>query len=763
MRKTGGGKRKKGKEIRQKARSALAVLIASALLAAGCGAGSFDTETGKEGEAPELLEPAEEEEIWEAAKRRNLYDADVYQGNVFPDIVEYGFAVNVQFERFEVMLGDSVKKGTLLATADTEALDEEIESLQEQLKTLEEEQQEYLQDMEEQLSEPEDEAARLEDILENLKDAEPEKYEKSDSGKSEKTDVTGGDLPEAGEPALSGEYKAWAEEYKTFEGRYRILSHQNNTARLQMQQRTELYEIDHSYLTEELESLQEERKQYRITSSIDGEVVAMKLRDEVANVSLGGGRGPSIEIPQGMLEHGKKVNRGDPVIAVGNMDHKVIKCDYITNLSMELAQEIYAFAGGKKYRVNQIRTDSENSSAFEFAEEDVQIDMGEDVYLVVVNHSRENALSVPVSAVNGEKGGYYVYVKQGEESVITPVSIGMSDGVYTEILSGLSENDEVQVTSARTYGSQRSTLTTGVPESTSYFYGQLFYPTTYWVENPVTKGTVYLTEYTVEKYQQVKKGDVLARIRVEMDDIELQDYETRLKRQRERLEDLIAQGEEENKDAIEQRREEIARLEEEIADITRDGATTAIVAPRTGMVLTVPEYTEGDLLAPGADLVEIADVSDIYLVVAEAGASARYGEEDIVINYADAQGSFRTTGGKIVSMPSGGVGEELASDYALVRIPYEAAGEMLEGVAAVAEERNTAYNGEFAVELPVQKGGSMLLVPSQAVKVISGRTYVMVVEENGDIVAHGFIAAGSGNGYYWVIDGLTEGMEICLG
>ena len=86
MRKTGDWKGKKRKMIRKKTCSVLAALIAFVFLTTGCGAGSFDTEIGKEGEAPELLEPAEEEEIWEAAKRRNLYDEDVYQGNVFRSI-----------------------------------------------------------------------------------------------------------------------------------------------------------------------------------------------------------------------------------------------------------------------------------------------------------------------------------------------------------------------------------------------------------------------------------------------------------------------------------------------------------------------------------------------------------------------------------------------------------------------------------------------------------------------------------------------------
>ena len=50
----------------------------------------------------------------------------------------------------------------------------------------------------------------------------------------------------------------------------------------------------------------------------------------------------------------------------------------------------------------------------------------------------------------------------------------------------------------------------------------------------------------------------------------------------------------------------------------------------------------------------------------------------------------------------------------------------------------------------------------KAVTEKNGNTYVSVVKENGEIVAQRFVAGGYNANNYWVVEGLTEGMEICL-
>ena len=62
---------------------------------------------------------------------------------------------------------------------------------------------------------------------------------------------------------------------------------------------------------------------------------------------------------------------------------------------------------------------------------------------------RDNVISVPVSALTEEQGAYFVYVQLDEDCYRKqPVLLGSTDGVRTEILSGVTEGDRVVVEGA---------------------------------------------------------------------------------------------------------------------------------------------------------------------------------------------------------------------------------------------------------------------------------------------------------------------------
>ena len=64
---------------------------------------------------------------------------------------------------------------------------------------------------------------------------------------------------------------------------------------------------------------------------------------------------------------------------------------------------------------------------------------------------KENALLVPLEAVHKDKDGSYVLLAQGQgkEPMRQAVTTGISDEKNTEILSGVTENDWIQLTSAK--------------------------------------------------------------------------------------------------------------------------------------------------------------------------------------------------------------------------------------------------------------------------------------------------------------------------
>ena len=79
--------------------------------------------------------------------------------------------------------------------------------------------------------------------------------------------------------------------------------------------------------------------------------------------------------------------------------------------------------------------------------EDVPLKPGMTANLTIIVGRREDVLLVPALAVQQGEEGYVVMVQDTPEgpAVATPVEVGLSDGIYTEIVSGLIEGDRVVV------------------------------------------------------------------------------------------------------------------------------------------------------------------------------------------------------------------------------------------------------------------------------------------------------------------------------
>ena len=66
-----------------------------------------------------------------------------------------------------------------------------------------------------------------------------------------------------------------------------------------------------------------------------------------------------------------------------------------------------------------------------------------DVKMTIYTNRAENALILPTEAVNANKDGDFVYVLQGDTVSVRPVTCGITSEGLVEILSGITEADEV--------------------------------------------------------------------------------------------------------------------------------------------------------------------------------------------------------------------------------------------------------------------------------------------------------------------------------
>lgn len=76
--------------------------------------------------------------------------------------------------------------------------------------------------------------------------------------------------------------------------------------------------------------------------------------------------------------------------------------------------------------------------------------LGLDAKIVIYTHKVENALLVPVEAINADKDGDFLFVAENGVVVRKPVVCGISSENFAEIKEGITENDQVIVSSVAT-------------------------------------------------------------------------------------------------------------------------------------------------------------------------------------------------------------------------------------------------------------------------------------------------------------------------
>ena len=290
--------------MRKRAYNAIAFWGILAVLA-GCG-----SEKVSVSEEIVLVEPVSGSVESQPVLYRNLYDGEVYSASVLPDIREYAFEESAEVERFVAFPGTQVEAGETLVYSDTESLEEEILDLEEQIAEMEKEFQEYKQDAETLLWEYQHDTENYEEMVDGLKEDEPEEY------------LMGAD----GEKTENPDYDAWEKEYTQLSGKYHKEELNAFMQEAELQQKTELYQLDHTYYLEKLEALKKNRENRILKTGAKGQVVAI-AQTEYETV---------------------KAAANEAVVAVGDFSRKLLICDYLKKSRITKAEEIYALIAGKK-------------------------------------------------------------------------------------------------------------------------------------------------------------------------------------------------------------------------------------------------------------------------------------------------------------------------------------------------------------------------------------------------------------------------------
>ena len=434
------------------------------------------------------------------------------------------------------------------------------------------------------------------------------------------------------------------------------------------------------------------------------------------------------------------------------------------------AVEYYAVINGEKYEVEYVEpeasetgviTTTETStgySTFLIKDDSGTVKAGDFATVVVVSNRREGALCIPTDAIKSDTDGAFVYLYEGDEKTsYTPIKIGIKNGFYTEVLSGLSEGDKVVSEfkvkeKAKTQEVSKGKICVQFSET-----GYIFYPKNEYINNTVEYGVTYITELCVKRYERVEKGQVLAKIRVAGDDINLKRNERKLQRAKEDLAEL-EKDKEKNEKLIKIKNETIKDLEELISDMKSDAGKTVIKAPFAGIITSINTFEEGDILQKDQTVCTLADENNCYVVLEDKAGQITYGNTAIV-TYDDEDGNSAEAVGEVVMVSNCALSQALNTGYNLIKVSKEDFAKMAAS--------NRGYDGwwmrsHFNVSVEVRSMDNVVLIPKSAVTVENGVTYVTILDENNKPTLKSFIAGGSDNFNYWVVDGLSEGTKICL-
>ncbi len=475
----------------------------------------------------------------------------------------------------------------------------------------------------------------------------------------------------------------------------------------------QLYDLDSAYYEKELNGLKAELQKSVIVSGIDGSVASIFLTENT-------------------------VKAGAAVISVTDVSQKFLKTDLIRPQTINAAKELYALIEGKRFDVIFEHSDAEKSATtFRLSDPEGLVNIGANAVLVLVSASVSHIPSIAQDEIREDASGTYIYVMNGGSSEKRYITTGVTDGVYTEILSGAAVGERISNSVAVDDNGRHASVVTADYVTEFSKNGYFMYPESSSQYAAISNGTVYFTEFTVEQYDIVKAGDVIARIHVTGDDIELERLRLKLQRLKERN---ASQA-------------EIEKLTQQIAVIERDLACKEIVSEHSGIVATLADIKDGDVLRPGTLLITVADPENCYVAV-DAGSKLPYGTEVTLTLSAGNAGTEAK--GKVVTLGDIAEAMTLKSDYTLIQLSPDAVAQAMQAVSAAGRRVRIGVKAELVTYK------NMVAVPKSAVTIYGGSYFVNLVYADGSVHSATFVSCGRDNDYYYCISGLSEGDEVCL-
>lgn len=337
-------------------------------------------------QAPELLTPVKVRPDSAVAEVGDIFDLTYREGAVVPAVEPASFSTDGVIAEICVLPGQEVKKGDVLAVLETEALQKRLDALRAEL------------------NQGQTAYASLNRSLSldiQIKQLELQQMQQS------------------GAPAA---YELQLKELELEE------------AKLQQKQAKESQAASQKQLNVQIEEIVRQISNTAVTAPIDGAVVWI-------SVNAVGGR---------------FATAGSALFYIADPSRLLIRTERISPSLLQTCDRIYAQIGDREYGLVPQETDInddiakaldglEMKTTYSFTEDASELSPGGNAIVCCRSNFKAGVLSVPANALYRDQDGAYVYRLEGDEKKRVPVEIGVRTALRVEILSGLTEGDEVYV------------------------------------------------------------------------------------------------------------------------------------------------------------------------------------------------------------------------------------------------------------------------------------------------------------------------------
>lgn len=138
-------------------------------------------------------------------------------------------------------------------------------------------------------------------------------------------------------------------------------------------------------------------------------------------------------------------NSSDVKVTFSASKYDLAKLELGQKADINISDTIYA---GTVSKINRMAEPNQSNTPMvgveiSIDEPDEKIILGLDAKIQIFTHKVENALLVPVEAINADKDGDFLYVVENNVVVRKPVVCGISSDTYTEITEGITESDQI--------------------------------------------------------------------------------------------------------------------------------------------------------------------------------------------------------------------------------------------------------------------------------------------------------------------------------